>query len=103
MAKRVYYVEVGLLKNKSCPEFEKCQIPNFYEQFGFYDEGTTQFTSLNKAIKFARKYVENGVNNTYVIVHTSKNSKLSIETTIYFEYKTQYGLINTITDMVGVI
>lgn len=123
MNKQLYFVEVGVLLNKTHPEFECYQISNFYDQFGFYDENRLTFTTLNKALKYAKKYVEDGVNNTYVIVYTfvcniddeelqeikdiayseCSLENPSIETTIFFQYKTQYGLINTVTDIEGVM
>ena len=64
---RVYLLEVGVLLDEDDEEYE------FYSQaydkaHGFYDEGQNYYVSLSKAIRSAKEYVEEGVENTYAIV-----------------------------------
>lgn len=116
MNKQLYFVEAGVLLNKTHPEFESYQIADFYEQFGFHDEHRLVFTTENKALKYAKNYVKTGINNTYAIVFSYvcgvddemlkeiKNHAYcdycledpTVEDTTFFQYKTQYGLINTL-------
>lgn len=63
----LYKVEVGVLLPKTHEEYEDySQV--YDEKHAFYDENVVFFTNKEKAITYAKKYVRNGVVNTYGIV-----------------------------------
>ena len=63
----LYKVEVGVLLPKKHEEYEDySQV--YDKKHAFYDENTLFFTNKEKAITYAKKYVRNGVVNTYGIV-----------------------------------
>lgn len=70
MKKLVYCVEVGVLLKQHDEEFNYYTIKGFYDNYcAFYDENRVLFFDYEKALNYAEKYVENGVINTYAIVH----------------------------------
>lgn len=63
----LYKVEVGVLLPKKHEEYEDySQV--YDKKHAFYDENTLFFTNKEKAITYAKRYVRNGVVNTYGIV-----------------------------------
>lgn len=65
----LYFVEVGVLLTEDCEEYDSYQINGFHEEFGFYDENRCAYFKLEDAKKYGEKYVKDGVNGTYAVVH----------------------------------
>lgn len=64
---KLYKVEVGVLLPKDHDEFaDYSQV--YDKQHAYYDENTIFFTNKEMAIQYVKKYVKNGVVNTYGIV-----------------------------------
>ena len=62
-------VEVGVRFDRQHPEYNLYRIGALNEG-GFYDEDVSFFIDedLDKAVSYAKDYVERGVENTYAIV-----------------------------------
>lgn len=70
MKRLVYCVEVGVLLKQDNEEFDYYTIKGFFDDYcAFYDENRVLFFDYEKALNYAKKYVENGVVNTYAVVH----------------------------------
>lgn len=63
----LYKVEVGVLLQENNKEFNDYACA-YDKKHAYYDENTLFFTNKEKAITFAKRYVRNGVVNTYGIV-----------------------------------
>ena len=63
----IYKVEVGVLLTKDHPEFSSYNHV-FTNEFGFYDENVSVFSSYAKAKEEAVNYINSGVNMTYAII-----------------------------------
>ena len=63
----LYKVEVGVLLPKTHKEF-KDYSQVYDKKHAFYDENVVFFANKEKAIMYAKRYVRNGVVNTYGIV-----------------------------------
>ena len=65
----IYKVEVGVLwtKDEEHEDYD-CYNSVYDKQYGYYDENVAFELDYNKALEYARNYVENGVNGTYAII-----------------------------------
>lgn len=71
MTINIYKVEVGVLLSKDNEEYE--DYNGVYDkQHGFYDENVSFFTDKDEAVDYAKKYVADGIINTYAIVKLLK-------------------------------
>lgn len=64
---KAYLLDEGILLTKNDSEFESYNCV-YDKKYGYYDEGQSYIKTLDEAIKEAKSYVENGVENTYAIV-----------------------------------
>lgn len=64
---RAYLIDEGILLTEENKEFE-LYATVYDKKYGYYDEGQYYVKNRTEAIKEARKYVEDGVENTYAIV-----------------------------------
>ena len=84
----IYKIEVGVLWTKD-EEHEDCNCYNnvYDKQYGYYDENVAFELDYNKALDYAKYYVENGVNGTYAIIskidYDNEYYKLDIDDTLY--------------------
>lgn len=63
----LYKVEVGVLLKKTHPDYlDYSQV--FDRTHSYFDENTIFFTNKKKAVSYLKKYVRNGVINTYGIL-----------------------------------
>lgn len=67
----VYKVEVGVLLDKDDSEYE-CYSECYDKNNGYYEENSVLFLDYNRAVKYAKDYVNNGVNGTYSIISKLK-------------------------------
>ena len=73
----LYKVEVGVLLPKTHKEFKNySQV--YDKKHAFYDENVVFFTNKEKAITYAKRYVRNGVVNTYGIVSVLNYNPVAI-------------------------
>ena len=71
-----YLFDVGSLLHKTHPEFDK--YTHVYDQLhAYYDKCQWYMTNLDDAIKQAKKYVNDGIDGTYVVV--SESDTLNID------------------------
>lgn len=71
MKKEIFVLEVGVLLDKTNAEFEYYHIHNFFEnEFAFYDENRITYFDYSFAKEYADKYIKEGVNKTYAIIHS---------------------------------
>lgn len=75
---KAYLLDEGILLTKNDSEFESYNCV-YDKKYGYYDEEQSYIKILNEAIKEAKNYVENGVENTYAIV---SNTTLDDDTDI---------------------
>lgn len=73
----LYKVEVGVLLPKTHKEF-KDYSQVYDKKHAFYDENVVFFTNKEKAITYAKRYVRNGVVNTYGIVSVLNYNPVAI-------------------------
>lgn len=75
----IYKVEVGVLwtKEEKHTDYD-CYNEVYDQQYGYYDENVAFELDYNTALKYAEKYVEDGVNGTYAII-----SKLDFDSEYY--------------------
>lgn len=73
----LYKVEVGVLLPKTHKEF-KDYSQVYDKKHAFYDENVVFFTNKEKAIMYAKRYVRNGVVNTYGIVSVLNYNPVAI-------------------------
>lgn len=66
-----YLIDNGILVTEEYDEFQ-CYNKVYNKAFGFYDENQYYETSKMIAIANARRYAEDGVDNTYAIVSATK-------------------------------
>ena len=59
--------EVGVLLDKSHCDFD-FYSRSWTHEYGFYNENNILYQSQKEAREYARRYVKNGVENTYAIV-----------------------------------
>lgn len=118
MKKEIFVLEVGVLLNDTNNEFDCYHIPNFYDnEYSFYDENRITYFDYNSAKEYADKYIKEGVNKTYAIIHSyivnlddydieSINDfgyceqaleNPTLETTHYFAYKDNDKLLEMIS------
>lgn len=64
---RAYLLDEGVLLTEEDEEFE-AYATAYDEKYGYYDEGQCYEANKMTAIVNARRYVEDGVENTYAIV-----------------------------------
>lgn len=64
---RAYLLEVGILLSEKDAEFESYNIV-YDKRYGYYDEGQCYIATEDEAVKQAKQYVINGVENTYAVV-----------------------------------
>ena len=70
----IYKIEVGVLWTKDEEHEDYDCYNNVYDkQYGYYDENVVFELDYNKALDYAKYYVENGVNGTYAINKTGNN------------------------------
>ena len=93
----VYKVEVGVLLDKDDREYE-CYNNVYDKNWGYYDENVVLFLDYNRAVEYAKSYVNEGVNKTYSIISKLKydsekiyNSK-SVDTMNYVARDINYIL-----------
>ena len=71
MERELYFVEVGVLLPKDYDDYECYKIKNFFEdKYSFYDEDRCAYLTYKEAREYADKYIDEGVENTYAIVHS---------------------------------
>lgn len=78
--KEVFLVDEGILLNRDDESFEMYAYA-YDNQYGYYDEDQFYVKSRKDAIKQAKEYVEDGVENTYAVVsnsYVSDDNDLSI-------------------------
>lgn len=97
-------VEVGVRLGRQHPEYNEYRIGALNEG-GFYDEDVSIYLDedLDKALSYAKNYVEQGVDNTYAIVYHGGRVDIDTET---LRDLLQSGVLNdlpTITDKKDVI
>lgn len=64
---KAYLVDVGVLLSKDDREFEYYAV--VYDKLhGYYDEGQCYMRTQEEALKYAKEYVQNGVENTYAVI-----------------------------------
>ena len=70
---KVYLADFGVLipLDYDC---DGCYSCVYDKKHGYYDEYQEYSASLDEAIKAARDYVTNGVNNTYAVISESSNN-----------------------------
>lgn len=84
----IYKIEVGVLWTKD-EEHEdyNCYNNAYDKQYGYYDENVAFELDYNKALDYAKHYVENGGNGTYAIIskidYDNEYYKLGIDDTLY--------------------
>lgn len=62
----IYKVEVGVLLDKDNKEYD---LYLYYDKkHSYYEENSILFLDYNRAVEYAKKYVDNGVNGTYSII-----------------------------------
>ena len=80
MKKQIWFVEVGVILPKTHEEFDCYHISNFYEnEYSFFDENLVMFFEQDEALEWGKNYIDNGVENTYCIVHDSCQYNLGDE------------------------
>ena len=84
----IYKIEVGVLWTKDEEHEDYDCYNNVYDkQYGYYDENVAFELDYNKALDYAKYYVENGVNGTYAIIskidYDNEYYKLGIDDTLY--------------------
>lgn len=84
----IYKIEVGVLWTKDEEHGDYDCYNNVYDkQYGYYDENVAFELDYNKALDYAKYYVENGVNGTYAIIskidYDNEYYKLGIDDTLY--------------------
>lgn len=73
----LYKVEVGVLLPKTHKDY-KDYSQVYDKKHAFYDENVVFFTNKEKAITYAKRYVRNGVVNTYGIVSALNYNPVAI-------------------------
>lgn len=84
----IYKIEVGVLWTKDEAHEDYNYYNNVYDkQYGYHDENVVFELDYNKALDYAKHYVENGVNGTYAIISKidfdNEYYKLSMDDTLY--------------------
>lgn len=84
----IYKIEVGVLWTKDEEHEDYDCYNNVYDkQYSYYDENVAFELDYNKALDYAKYYVENGVNGTYAIIskidYDNEYYKLGIDDTLY--------------------
>jgi hypothetical protein len=64
---RAYLLDEGVLLTKEDKDFNAYNTV-YDKKYGYYDEGQCYIKSKEEAISEAKKYVEDGVENTYAVV-----------------------------------
>jgi hypothetical protein len=64
---RAYLLDVGILLTEKDTEFESYNTV-YDKKYGYYDEGQCYIATEDEAIKQAKQYVVDGVENTYAVV-----------------------------------
>ena len=70
MRKELFILEVGVL---TAPDYEcgsYCIDKFFDKEFGFNDENRITYLTYEEAYAYAQKYMKDGVNKTYAIIHS---------------------------------
>ena len=62
-----YLIDIGVLLEEDDEDFDSYNCV-YDQKYGYYDEGQYYLKNKEKAIKDAKKYVEDGVDYTYAIV-----------------------------------
>ena len=71
MKKELFFVEVGVLLTPDDKEFDYYKINEFFDdRFGFYDENRLTFLNYDKAERYVKNYINEGVEKTYGFVHS---------------------------------
>lgn len=83
---KAFLVEVGILLGKDNPEFD-AYATAYDKEHGYYDEGQYYVESKEKALEDAKKYVNDGVENTYAVV---SNTELPDDFDFDFENDSNY-------------
>ena len=66
----IYKVEVGVLLDKDNSEYD---LYLYYDKkHSYYEENSVLFLDYNRAVEYAKNYVDNGVNGTYSIISKIK-------------------------------
>ena len=65
----IYKIEVGVIWNKEDAQEEyECYNKVYDKEHAYYDENVAFALDYNKALEYAKSYVESGVNGTYAII-----------------------------------
>lgn len=93
----VYKVEVGVFLDKDNDEYE--EYKNVYDKkHSYYEENSVLFLDYNKAVDYAKNYVDNGVNGTYAII-----SKLKYDSEEIYGGRTQLEIDYAMADINSII
>jgi len=97
-------VEVGVRFGRQHPEYNLYRIGALNEG-GFYDEDVSFFIDedLDKAMRYAKDYVERGVENTYAIVYHGGQVDIDTETLVELLQNGVLSDMPTINDKKDVI
>lgn len=84
----IYKIECGVLWTKDEEHEDYDCYNNVYDKkYGYYVEIVAFELDYNKALEYAKNYVDNGVNGTYAIIskidYDNEYYKLSIDDTLY--------------------
>ena len=64
---RAYLLDEGILLTEKDAEFESYNTV-YDKKYGYYDEGQCYIAAEDEAIKQAKQYVTEGIENTYAVV-----------------------------------
>ena len=65
-----FLLDCGILLSPEDDQFEH-YAKVYDKEYGYYDEGMCYISTKSEAIRQAKKYVNDGVNNTYAVVSTT--------------------------------